>query len=234
MNLLIGAPVHRREWIIRQWLESATASAVDAGVEHSFVLLGGIDDPTFGIVNDLPQYDVARVYVDETRGGSRREWYTPGRLERMVELRNRLLGFVREQKPTWFLSLDTDVLLHPSTIGNLIETQQEMDWAAVGGYCHMARPPSRCPSAADRPHVNGMRRLRIPGKRQKCDVLMAIVLMTPTAYAIDYEWDRQGEDLGWATALSRAGLRRGVDARVTNKHVMDPHYLDQLDPRCGF
>lgn len=233
MRLLIFAPVVRREWIIDRWLENAAASAEAAGVDCSFLLLGGMNDPTFDVVDGLPQYDVARIYVDESRDADVRDW-AHDRFQRMAELRNILLGYVRHDEGLdYALSLDTDVLLHPDTIGNLIESQAAMHWDAVGGYCYLSEN-RRCPSYGALPAPWVIHRPDIPGEVHVCSVLMAIILMTAPAWNVDYAFNEHGEDIGWALNAKKAELKVGVDARVTNKHVMTPSRIDIVDPRCGF
>lgn len=231
MRILIGAPVLRREWIIDRWLEHASASAEFAGVDYSFVLLGGMNDPTFEVVEGLPQHNVARVYVDEPRQVDLREW-PHERFQRMVNLRNMLLRHVRIESPDLFLSLDSDVLLHPQALANLVETQTERGWDAVGGYCYLSQIRA-CPSYSALPAPHVLQRPDIVGEVQRCDVLMAIVAMTPAAYGVDYEFNTHGEDIGHAVALKRAGLKVGVDARIVNRHVMWPADLNLDDPRCS-
>jgi hypothetical protein len=234
MKLIIYAPVLRREWIVRQYLEHAARSAEQAGVDFSFLMVGGIADPTFEIVNSLSQFasSVARVYVDEPRSQDLRDWPKPGRLERMVELRNLALQYVREAGCDLALSLDTDILLHPDAIGNLIATQTQRGWDAVGGYCYMSANRSH-PSYANLMGLNSLRRPDIRSV-EMCDVLMGIILMTHRAVAVDYEYDHKGEDIGWARAAARARLTLGIDARVVNRHVMHPADLQRPDPRCDW
>lgn len=232
MRLLIGAPVCQRQWIVDRWLEFASASADAAGVDYSFVLLGGIDDPTFKVIDGLAQYDVARIYVDEPRDEDIRDW-NEIRHQRMVDLRNILLNYVRADAPDLFLSLDTDVLLHRDTIANLIETQTERGWAAVGGYCYLS-DGRHCPSYADFPAAYVLQRPDLYREQQRCQILMAIVLMTEKAFRIDYQYSVHGEDIGHGIAMRDAQLVVGVDARVVNKHVMMRSELDVSDSRCGY
>lgn len=232
MRLLIGAPVNRREWIIERWLDHAATSADKAGVEYGFVLLGGMEDPTFEVVNGLAQYNVACVYIDEPRNEDIRDWDI-NRIQRMVDLRNMLLRYVRLDEPDYFLSLDTDVLLHPDTIGNLIETQVERDWAAVGGYCYLSEDRS-CASYADFPKDYVLLRPDLYPEQQRCEVLMAIVLMTEAVWSLDYRYSVHGEDIGHAVAIREAHLTVGVDARVTSKHIMERWQLERVDERCGW
>lgn len=234
MRLLIGAPVVRREWIIDRWLTCAGESAARAGVDHSFVLIGGAEDPTFGVVDEMRAFDVARVYVEEPRTIDQRDWPLPGRLERMVQLRNMLLGYVRLDEPDLFLSVDSDILLHPDAISNLIETQATKGWDAVGGYCYMTDEGRAYPSHGSFPAPSVFERRDVVGTVRPTQIIMAIKLLTPAAYAIDYVLHLRGEDIGFCQALAAEGLRCAIDARVVNKHVMTPDALDRTDPRCGY
>lgn len=68
----------------------------------------------------------------------------------------------------------------------------------------------------------------------KVDVIMAIKLMKPQAYNVDYAADTRGEDIGWSINCRNEGLKLGWDGRVTNKHVMLPELLEPVDKRVGF
>lgn len=236
MRVLIGCPVVAREWIIRPYLEYASRSAERAGVDVSFLMVGGLGDPTFEVVDSLAQFapDVARIYVDEPRTADVRDWPKAGRKERMVDLRNIMLSYVRAAEGVdFFLSCDSDILLHENTIGNLIETQLERKWAAVGGYAYMSHNRSSS-SYGNLFGVNVLRRPDIAGEVQRCDVVMAIVLMSEPAWHVDYEYHYKGEDIGWSKAVKRQRMILGVDARQPNKHVMSPDALSRVDPRVGY
>jgi hypothetical protein len=66
------------------------------------------------------------------------------------------------------------------------------------------------------------------------DVIMAMKLMKPSAYWVDYRDHEQGEDVGWSIACQEQHLRLGWDGRVCSKHVMKPEQLDPIDARCGY
>jgi hypothetical protein len=185
------------------------------------------DEETLAVIQRRPA-DI--IEWPNGRSADQRDW-GPDRYEQMVELRNRLLGRVRQLAPSWFLSLDSDILLHPQTLTNLLESTERFD--AVGGRTYMTPGDTTCPSWGTVTHSGGLRRSDAEGVFP-IQVIMAIKLMSPAAYDVDYEYHAHGEDLGWAAACRRRGLRLGVDARVANKHVMSPAMLERTDPRCGF
>jgi hypothetical protein len=236
MRLLIGAPCLKREWIIEAWFLHVfqAIAALDATPEIAFLFVGGENDPTFAKIGEICKEAQVRAYVeyvDEPRDLDKREWNNT-RYQRMVRLRNLLLGKVREFAPDYFLSLDTDILLHPEALKNLLESSVTFD--AVGGRCYMTSIPDErlAPSCMmigrlvnTRPDIEGV---------ASVDVIMAIKLMSPEAYMFDYEFDEQGEDLGISRVWREAGLKIGYDGRVCSKHVMAPGALHVIDGRCGF
>lgn len=233
MRVLIGAPILARGWIVREWVEHAQRAVAAAGVDHEFLLLGGIGDRNTWDVVDKLGGPITRVYINEDRTDDVRDW-TPARMQRMVELRNELLTQVRLCAPDVFLSLDSDILLADQALVALLETLESGRFDAVGGYTFMGETGVRLASYAQlrAPHV--LDRQHIPGHVIPCDVIMGIKLMSPAAYNVDYRYDRKGEDVGWALACRDRGLKLGVDARVVSKHVMNVRQLHAVDARCGF
>jgi hypothetical protein len=228
MNLLIGGPVSCRGWILPKWLEHTEAAARVAGIEPKYLIAADSNDdcwPALESVNNR----LTRAYLNDPRDEDVRDWLVP-RLERMVVLRNQVLARVRKLRPDVFLSLDSDILLHPDSIKNLLETLQDYD--VVGGYAYLG-PGTHLPTWANL--VEGeLERDELVGYVGDVGVVMAIKAMKPTAYAIDYRYHQKGEDPGICEAWVDAGLRIGLDSRVVNKHVMERWQLPLVDERCGY
>lgn len=234
-SLLIGCPVLRREWIIRPYLEHAAASAYKAGVNFAFVFVAPENDPTMEIINDFcTEAGVVAWWkvIEDARPFDRRDW-SHERYHRMVEIRNILLSEVRNMMPDYFLSLDSDILVHPDLISNLIETQIRTEVAAVGGKTYMTSSGTDFPSYARLGRTGSLMRSEATGVIS-VDVIMAIKLMTPLAYGIDYEFEDHGEDIGWSKALTAVDGTLKFDGRVASKHILDAVALDRFDKRCGF
>lgn len=234
--LVIGCPVQHRAWILPAWadrIEKAAAGVVDDIV---FVLVGnkGNDPETYQVWKDWDR-ERSTVWVDveePARDGSR-YWHGP-RFAHMASLRNQLLDEVRRIKPDLFLSIDSDILLHPDHLASMIQNLHERSWDAIGGRCYLGSGTI---------YPSWMRCLRPDGEsvtRQdatgcfKVDVIMALKLMTPKAYYVDYRFHSKGEDIGWSIDARRAGCTLGWDGTVVSKHVMSPSLLDVFDPRSGF
>lgn len=228
MNLLIGCPVSHREWILPTWFSHINRAAEVAGVEPRFVFVCHPQDPSWDCVTfDAP--DAVMIPAACHRGNDHRRW-NPQRYQEMVDLRNLLLGAVRLQEPDLFLSIDSDILLHPDQLKFMIECLDRFD--AVGGRCYMTSTGTRFPSWG-RLNRGNLQRYDAEGTFP-VDVIMALKLMTPAAYRVNYGFHLQGEDIGWSLNATEAGVRLGWDGRVIAKHVLAPHLLTPIDPRVGF
>lgn len=232
MRLVVGCPVLYRQWILDDWFDHVERACKRAEVEPAFAFVGDeILDPSFEII----ERRAPRALIDVepvTRPDDYREW-NQDRYQVMVGLRNRLLALVRNAAPDVFLSLDSDILLHPDALKLVLEDLEAGVFAAVGSRCFMTQTGRSCPSWG---------RLGPHGQLQRYDaegyfpvqVIMAIKAMLPAAYQVDYELHAQGEDIGWSLACERASLKLGWDGRVVSKHVMTPNLLKLTDPRVGF
>jgi hypothetical protein len=232
LKLVVGCPVSRREWILGRWFDHVDRAATVAEVEVSYVFVVAEEDPCVQIM-DL-RGDCRKVFALDSRSQDKRDW-SPDRYQVMTDLRNMLLREVRTLSVPFFLSLDSDILLHQDAVCNLLESIQVKPhfFDAVGGKCYMTSTGVKYPSFAQLTSSGGLLRSD-EWSVFPVDVLMAIKLMSPAAYAVDYVYDQRGEDLGWSKACRKAGLKLGFDGRVVSKHVMNHDYVDVVDKRVGF
>ncbi len=233
MRLMIGCPVKSRDWILDRWFDH-TEAALPVDVTPRYVFVGDpiIDNWTFKIINQRAPAATIVPVTEGNLGTGRRDWSNPQRIEHMVVLRNFMLAEVRALKPDLFLSLDSDILLHPNGISTLIDAIGQ-GWDAVGGKCYLD-PGISCPNYAMLGRNGNLRRTDAEGGLFPVDVLMAVKMMSPAAYAINYRAAKSGEDEGWSRNCTEAGLKLAWDSRVINKHVLQPDRLDVIDKRVGF
>lgn len=201
---------------------------------YGFIFVGDPtrDEATFEIIaRRAPGAYVAAV--EDVRPLDRRQWEYR-RYRRMVGLRNVLLRGVRHLQPKAFLSLDSDILLHPAImpeLWGLLSPNGPYD--AVGGKVYLSERGVKTPNWGKIGRGGMLRRSDVFGVIT-VDVLMALKLMTPRAYNIDYCTRTHGEDQGWSIAARQAGLSLGFSGRLTSKHIWSPHYLDLVDERVGW
>lgn len=241
MRFVVGCPVYRREWILPTWFNHVERECASAHVEPIYVFAVDSRDPSIEVVYgeaNSRDREIALEITAEDKGFDRsdsdRQWNLPTELERMVGVRNTLLARVRELEPDVFLSLDSDILLGEGSLSRLLGTLRRSDlgWGAVGGKTFMS-PGLGHPSYFTFTKKGTPVRSNSDGVHV-VDVIMAIKLMGPAAYGVDYTYDRWGEDVGWSRNCAKRDIKLGWDGRTTNKHVMQHDQLDKIDKRCGF
>jgi hypothetical protein len=221
--------VAHRDWALPRWFDHIEEACDRAGVDPEFVFVCDQNDPSWACVEMLAP-NATLIPCLTTRSGDVRRW-NQQRYVQMASLRNELLASVQSSAPDAFLSLDSDILVHPDLVKLLLDDLDRFD--AVGGRCYMTSTGLRFPSYGMLGRSGGLRRVDASGVFP-VDVIMAIKLMGPAAYQVHYTADAQGEDIGWSKACTGHGLKLGWDGRVISKHVLGPHLLDQHDHRVGF
>lgn len=232
MELLIGCPVSRRGWVLPSWLYYIERACESFGTIPQYIFACSPEDPTANFLLEVNRFQERKthfVWTDEKERIDSRDW-NDARFLHMTGIRNALLRRVRTLNPTYFLSIDSDILLHPDALGSMLDLMSRFD--AVGGKCYMTAKGQGFPSngllARD-----GFRRIDSEDV-MTVDIIMAIKLMSSAAYHIDYKFDQRGEDLGWSENCRASRLKLGWDGRISSKHVMNPQSLLEIDPRVGY
>lgn len=230
--IAVGCPVAHRSWVLHAWFDHIEAACENAEVEPQYVFAGDPErDRSFEVIAKRAP-DAAVAFVPNTRGDDTRHW-DQVRYAQMVTARNALLGAVRDLDPSFFLSIDSDILLHPDALDLLLSDMEKDDWDAIGSRCFMTVTGHSFPSWGRLSPQGALQRFDSDGYFQ-VQIIMAIKLMRPSAYNIDYEPHIQGEDIGWSLACERARLKLAWDGRLASKHILEPHLLKHLDPRVGY
>ncbi len=248
MRVAVGCPIRRRAWIFEEWVEHVRIAFDLAGLTPIWVFNVGVDangsdDGTQRMVTDLYRTEPGMwsESCEPYLGDGRTQWNEP-RYHQMVEYRNQLLHLVRAVKPDYFLSLDSDILFHPSALVCLLETIQHVHqyqgydktYDAVGGKCFLSEASTHITTYGSLGrNGGGIHRMDSVGVFP-VELIMAIKLMSPAAYAISYAYNLFGEDIGWSLNCNKAGLHLGWDGRVTSKHIMQEANLNKVDSRVGW
>lgn len=246
MKVAVGCPIRDRAWIFPWWVQHVRATFAVAGLRPHWVFAIGIgpndrDDGTRRLVSDLyKEDDGIWCEIPEPERTTDRAWSTE-RFTEMADCRNQLLGLVQAIEPDYFLSVDSDILLHPTALKVLLDSiQQEYTpqgiptrYDAMGGKAILSMTSRHITTYGQIERQGFLQRQDADGTFQ-VDVLMALKLMSPAAYHICYKGDRNGEDLGWSENCRAAGLKLGWNGSVMSKHVMSRSRLHTIDPRIGW
>lgn len=232
-RLIVGCPVKDRAWILPEWHQRVVDSCFGFDPEFLFVCETG-DNETLEIA-----YEYGDVVLVEDAGfTSSHNWGDHSHLRHMVDLRNTLLKEVRSREPDLFWSLDSDILIPKPLFNNLRSTISKVHKHgvkpdAVGGFTFMDGTDQRVTSFANLKNNRVFKRVLNPGVHE-VDYIMAIKLMTPNAYNVDYSFSKHGEDIAWCDSAREIGLKLFCDGRSIAKHVMNKSMIDKVDKRVGF
>lgn len=232
MKLLVGCPTRNRTWILEKWRDHVEA-ATPGNWDLQYVFVVGTDDrDTIEMLSSWKRANL--IYIDEPDPGAKRTWNST-RYDHMVFLRNTMMDYVRDTNPDLFLSLDSDILLGQNAIREMHETIEKYEFDAVGGLTWLDPVDPKCTNVANwtSSQMKGFKRVVSRG-HHKVDIIMAIKLMTPSVYNVEYAYHILGEDLGWNRNMFLSQKHIGMDGRTANKHIMKPEYLDRKDKRVGW
>lgn len=250
MKLIIGCPIYKRDWILPSWINCIINQSInmsDVGLifetsPNDFATVNSLItwkklDKRFQIFeinerNDIPHFE------HENNG---RQW-TMSKYHNMVSLRNSLLSSVRKYNPDFYLSLDSDVLLsNPNTIELLIAHIKD-GADAVSPLMFMTPNDSRFPSVMSWTNHDqnlGYRKEQYPlGEYFESDIIMAAKMMSKDVYSnVDYEFHKQGEDLGWCKNARDKGYKLYSASYIYAPHIMSKdiyyNYLTNGDNRAN-
>lgn len=236
MKVVVGCPIKNRAWIFPDWLDNVRLAFDIVGEKPTFAFVVGLeedgtDDGTLDLVTEAfdEMGGVLHLEKEPSIPDQRVPW-TVDRYQNIVDYRNTLLNIVRNMGADLFFSVDSDILLHPAALAVLLDSIKQFD--AVSGKCYLGQNKNIVSYAMHHPN-GGLRRQDQDGVFG-VDVIMALKLMTPAAYSVDYSFSRWGEDIGWSDNCRNAGLKLGFDGRVTSKHIMFREKLGEVDPKVGW
>jgi hypothetical protein len=248
IELLIGCPIYKRDWIFPYWISSIENQNIDLSKIGFIFIAAGDDHSTLMTLakyrNMRPEIKIFEIHLlndinhfehqENSRQWSLSKYYN------MVRLRNTMLKRVREIEPDYFFSLDSDILLEdPNTI-SLLTTHIQDGADAVSPLIFMTPNDTMYPGVMtwkDEPGGQAYRMEKYPlGTYFKSDIIMAAKMMSKKTYTnVDYKIHNQGEDLGWSANAAKAGLNLYCASYLYAPHIMHRvmigHYLNNGDPR---
>lgn len=233
--MVIGAPVHQRAWVLPDWLHHLAIQ--DLPWENVVLLFnyGESSDGTLDMIREAERMLPWTVEVLHDEGDdhlAERRWDI-SRYGTMARLRNDLLRRVRELSPSYYLSLDTDILLPEGAVEALLQDFDGSKLDGVAPLLYMTQKSTAYPNAM---YLDSGRRPKIDSDATMLvDVCFAAVLMRPSLYNyVDYAAHTRGEDIGWGLNARSKYMTMALNPSVVCKHVMSPEMLMAPDKRIGW
>jgi hypothetical protein len=230
MKVTVGCPIYERGWVLNAWFDALDDWREHVDLRFLFVYTESEDD-TLDIIEKRAGTHIVFPYNDGDHS-TKRNWGDQSRLETMADMRNFLISQVNLDRPDFFLSLDSDVLVAPwEQSGELFDTTFD----AVAPLVYLGPGDIGNTFHFQGDHHRRVNKARMYGVEQPVDVIAAAKLMTPLAYRNSvYGYDKYGEDFYWARQMKIAGIRLAFNSHVIFKHVMSPDKLDAIDLRVGW
>jgi hypothetical protein len=241
-NILIAAPVYDRAWILPTWIEYIEKQNYPKENLGFLFELGPNDDETHQILWDWqlsrPQFKVfdAQIYMKmnhQSHVEGQRMWNAE-KYYNMVTLRNNLLERATNLSDSfdYYFSLDTDILLQDkNTINKLVE-YADQGKEVLSPLMYMTPYDTNFPSAMSWIDYPGGQAARmheryVIGTVFEADIVMAAVFMSKDVFTnVRYQWHRQGEDLGFATALKAQNFKSYAAWDIYAPHIMHRSMLE--------
>lgn len=240
MNLIIGCPIYKRDWIFAYWAAAIEKQTVDLSKIGFVFITSSNDEKTIQYINlwknlhpEIPYFELIPKddVTHHEHAENSRQW-TMSKYHNMVALRNTLLSEVRKIQPNYFFSLDSDVILqNPMTIELLVSHIQD-GADAVNPLMFMTPFGIDFPSVmtwVDEPGKKAKRVSNYPlGNYFRSDIIMAAKMMSKDTYNnVDYIFHSQGEDLGWCADAHKKGFHNLYSASyIYAPHIMHPQMID--------
>jgi len=223
-KVLVAAPVYQREWILPYYLKILKGQKFDGKIDFAFVD-GGSTDGTVRILSDFGAEVVKSKFISGNT--TIRNWNIE-RLRLITQLKNEAIEIARAKQPDFLFCLDTDILLQgPDCIQKLVDDEKDI----VGPYF-------RTGSLETHPNImkfNGstaehFQKRNVPvDSLFKVDVIFGAILIKGECFNIaKFEFDFQGEEIGFARLSYRLGFDSWCDSRVNARHVWSAQHLEKV------
>ena len=238
MKLIIGCPIYKRDWILPHWIKSILKQSVDISNIGFIFEVSPEDTPTVQSLlvwkqldKNIPLFDIVErkdiPHFEHQNNG--RQW-TLSKYHNMISMRNSILNRVRDYKPDFYFSLDSDILIeNPNTL-ELLMAHIHNGADAVSPLMYMTPIGRDYPSVMswkDKVGEKAYRKKDYPiGTYFQSDIIMAAKMMSKDVYMnVDYEFHQQGEDLGWSKNATLKNYKLYSASYIYCPHIMSPiHY----------
>lgn len=225
-RVMIGCPVRDRAWILPRYLRCLLNLAYpQTQLEYAFIINNCLDN-TPDVLEDFAQKQTSPVRLvydnSQTRSGCTRGYYS---FSRLAELRNQLLAQLLDSECDYLFSLDSDILVSPSTLSSLLENQCDIVSALVyNGLINGRQPVYNILEriGADQfVHITNFCRNAL--LRVDCTGAAYLIRRKVIAgHGVRYSSRYGAEDIGFCMDAHRKGLKIFCDTRLECCHVMHP------------
>lgn len=215
-GLIVGAPVKDRAWVLPEWHQGLSGYP-------AVCLLSRSEDDSRSVLEDLG----VEVVEDPEEGRPVHEieghvWNLGiAAFEYMARLRNRLLDLMIERGAEYFFSVDTDIVLPPNAIPDLLSIMEQTGADVISPAVCLCSDPVEWNTMNWGGYEGAAWRDYIPQRTGTVDVIMAAMLLNRRAIE-SCRWAPhvQGEDVGFCALAEQLGISRWWVPEIACEHMM--------------
>jgi hypothetical protein len=241
MELLIGCPIYKRNWIFPYWISCIESQGIDMSKVGFIFEASRDDEATLQMLlryrennKSIPVFEINfRDDLAHHEHAENSRMWTLSKYENMVSMRNSLLKRARELRPNYYYSLDSDILLtNPNTI-NFLVSHIKQGAGAVSTLMFMTPVSTMYPGVMnwmDETGDKAFRKEEYPlGTYFQSDIIMGAKMMSKEVYNnVDYKIHAQGEDLGWSHNAKKMGYELYCASYIYTPHIMNKIMLSEF------
>lgn len=217
MKIIVGCPVASRAWCLQRWLDSIHNQTVPVEI-HCLVSESNDGTETILAKNDVSLiYDVTpprnKIDIDK------HYWGDLGTYAYMATIRNRLVTHIQQQNADYFFSLDSDILVPPTCLEQLLEGIDK--WGGIAAPFVSMSAQQIVPNAMHWVHPGVARRVEQWDRTTYVDVVMAAMLLDSQAMECRWAPHPQGEDLGFCLDAAEKHIPIWWNPTIKCTHLME-------------
>lgn len=248
-KILIGCPVHNREWILPYYLRDLLKLEYNKKLIDIYWIINNSKDSSLGLLKEFKQkykdeYNSITIEIlnsttkfKDKRTVNIREQYTYSWL---ALLRNKLTQKCVKLGTDFLWSHDCDILFKKDTLKRLLSHNENIvSCLLYNSYLHTPEEPWRYPNILNEignrlyKHIVNYK-TKNPDKNPTgtlipCDFTGASILISKDVCKIaKYDWHKLGEDEPFCYSARQAGFNLWCDASLYVQHVMSEDLLEQF------
>jgi GT2 family glycosyltransferase len=222
VHVIIGMLAKDRAWVLPEWFASVWSQQVDGEVEI-VSLVSPSEDDTEQIIIDQGVH----VIKDDRPGRTTMEvdghlWGSMETYEYMADIQNQLVDYACEQHCDYFFSLDSDIILPPNAIQNLINYMEAGHPGVAAPAVNLAVGEVAWNTMTwvhrDFPYM-ATRDVGTPVEGP-ADVVLAAMMMDRQGMRCRYEAHQQAHDVGFCVRADEMLIPRWWVPQIRCQHLM--------------
>jgi hypothetical protein len=235
--MLIAAPVHNRDNLLHYYLDGLNKLYLPDEIQFLF-LANNCSSPALQLLNNFASDHPCFVVEDNSLTSTIRR--NGLRYRALAKIRNRLREEALKISFTHMFSVDSDIILPPQALAQLITYNLDAVSGLVYNDLHLGgkrETPDKhmCNIlnwSAKKDKQGYPKAVHIrnypPGELIPVDITGACVLLSrKVVEQVEYTYHPQGEDLGWAINLQRRGFQAFCDTSLRPRHLMTTTELNE-------